>query len=51
MRAIIAGRFTAYTFAEIDQLDFDELMDLYGSALWLGEQEAKSIKRNPKEGS
>lgn len=46
---MIASRFPAYTFTQIDGLDFDDLVEHYGAALWLGEQETKSLTRKGKD--
>ena len=44
MRAVIAKTFAAYTFADVDAFDMDDLVDVYTAAQWLGEQEAKQVK-------
>lgn len=46
---MIASRFSAYGFADVDRLDFDELCEHYGAALWLGEQEAKAVNQKGKD--
>ena len=44
MRAVIAKTFAAYSFAAVDALDMDDLVDVYAAAQWMGEQEAKQVK-------
>ena len=44
MRAVIAKTFAAYSFAAVDTLDMDDLVDIYTAAQWLGEQEARQAK-------
>lgn len=44
---MICFKFPAYTFDKIDLLTLDEVIELYTSAMWLSEQEQKSVK-SPK---
>jgi hypothetical protein len=50
MRAVVASRFSAYSFIDIDRLLMDDLIELYTSALWLAEEEAKAVKGKGKRG-
>ena len=51
MRAVIAARFSAYTFQLIDSLAFDEVMKLYVSAQWLSDEEVNQTKRKQSRGA
>ena len=43
---MICNKFPAYTFELINNLTLDEVIELYTSAMWLSEQEQKSLKSN-----
>jgi len=48
MRAFVAKTFQAYTFEALDQLPMERVVQLYATAVWVGEEEEKLIKSKTK---
>ena len=44
MRAFVAKTFPAYTFEALDQMPMERVVQLYATAVWVGEEEEKLIK-------
>ena len=44
MRAFVAKTFPAYTFEMLDQIPMERVVQLYATAVWVGEEEEKLIK-------
>jgi hypothetical protein len=44
MRAFVAKTFPAYTFEMLDKLPMERVIELYATAVWVGEEEEKLIK-------
>ena len=50
MRALICNVFGAYSFTKIEGLCADEFAEVAGAALWLKDQEAKSLSGAKRKG-
>ena len=50
MRALICHSFGAYDFDKVDGLCADAFAEVAGSALWLKDEEAKSMKNVKRKG-
>ena len=44
MRAFVAKTFPAYTFDMLDRMPMECVIQLYATAVWVGEEEEKLIK-------
>ena len=44
MRAFVAKTFPAYTFEMLDRMPMERVVQLYATAVWVGEEEEKLIK-------
>ena len=44
MRAFVAKTFPAYTFEMLNQMPMERVVQLYATAVWVGEEEKKLIK-------
>ena len=44
MRAFVAKTFPAYTFEMLDQMPMEQVVKLYATAVWVGEEEERLIK-------
>ena len=44
MRAVICKWFPGYRFADLDNMSFERVIELYSGAEWLAEQEAKAVE-------
>ena len=44
MRTFVAKTFPAYTFELLNQMPMEQVVKLYATAVWAGEEEEKLIK-------
>ena len=51
LRALVCHTFASYDFGSVDELCADELAEVAGAALWVKDQEARSVKNAGHKGS